>query len=126
MPAGLFKGGQDIAGLAACCDRDEHITGLSKSRHLTGKDLIELIIIANGGQQTRIDRESHGGVGTSVLLEPAGELSGQMGAIACASSMSTEHQLVPCKESITGQGGGFFQGGFQGSQCLEHIHHGSQ
>jgi hypothetical protein len=122
----LLEGGQDVAGFSAGGQDDEHIAGFPERSDLTREDLGEVIVVADCRQESRVDREGHGGIGASVLPEAAGELRGQMGAVAGASTVAAEHQLVPGKQGVARRGGRLFKIGLQRGQGREHLPEGVQ
>lgn len=123
--AGLLESGENVARLSAGGQDDENIPLLTESRDLTRKDLGEIIVIPDGREQSRVDREGHRRIGAAILLEPAGELRGQMGAVARAASVAAEHQLVPGEQGISHGGGGLLkislQRGERGKNLLQGV-----
>jgi len=111
MPARLFQSGKNIPRLAAGGDHDQDIARLPESRHLSREDLGELIVVTDRREESGIDGEGHRRIGTPVFLKAAGELSGQMSAVAGAAAVAAEHQLVTRQKRIAGKGGGFFKVG---------------
>ena len=95
-----LNGLYDIGRSAACAYRDNSVTCLRDRLQLALKDIIIVVVIRYGGQDSSIgikgDRRERG----ALHLESVNELRCNMGRITGAAAIAKEQQLVSFAESI--------------------------
>ena len=118
-PARLFDGRKDVPRFTRARYTDEHIPLLPEAVHLTGESIDEVVIVADGREQTSIHPEGHGRIRTAVADEAADEFGCDVRGIGCAAAVTAEHELAARGECGDHRIGGAQQGSLEGVECGE-------
>lgn len=117
----FFNGGEDIARLAARGEPDEDVPRFAESADLTGEDVLEGIVVADGGEESSIGAKGDGRIWAAVALEAAGELSGDVPAVGCASTVTADEQFAAGFETGKNEIGGFGDFWFELAERLKGL-----
>ena len=117
----FFDGGEDITRLSARRKPDEDIPRFAESADLTGEDVLEGVVVADGGEESPVGAQGDGGIGAAVALEAAGELSGDMPAVSSAAAVTADEKFTAGFETGENEIGGFSDFGFELAEGLEGL-----
>ena len=87
--------------------------------HLPGESIDEVVIVADGREQTAIHPEGHGRIRTAVADEAADEFGCDVRGIGCAAAIAAEHELTARGECGYHCIGGAQQRNLEGVECGE-------
>ena len=117
----FFNGGEDIARLSARGEPDEDIPRFAESADLAGEDVLEGVVVADGGEESPVGAEGDGGIGAAVALEAAGELGGDVPAVCRASAVAADEKFSAGSEAGENELGGFGDFWFELAEGLEGL-----
>jgi hypothetical protein len=100
---GLMQGAEDVLAVTRSGDAEEDVSGLGKRFNLTGEDLLERPVIADGGQDGGVRGEGDGAQGGAIDGEARDKLSDQMLRVGGRASVSSDQQLMPRPYRISGE-----------------------
>ena len=106
-PLRFFDGGENITRLAARGKPDEDIPRFTKSANLSGKDVLEGVVVADGGEESPVGAEGDGGIWAAVALEAAGELCGDVPAVGRAAAVAADEKFAAGFEAGENEIGSF-------------------
>ena len=76
--SGLLHGGNDVGRVPRCGNTDEHVARIAQRLHLSGKDLFETKVIADGRDIGCVRSQGNAGQRPPVLLKTAHEFRRKM------------------------------------------------
>ena len=93
-PLRFLNGGENITRLSARGEPNEDIPRFAEGSDLAGEDVLEGVVVADGGEEPAVGAEGDGGIRAAVALEAAGELGGDVAAIGCAAAVATNEKFA--------------------------------
>jgi len=98
--SGLIRGLHDAGRLSTGTDADQHIAGDGKSGHLSRKNFVVAVIVAQGRQGGSISCQRNRWKSTSLFFVPADEFRGNVLRIGGAAAISAKQNLLAGFECI--------------------------
>ena len=105
-PASLLERAEDVLRPAAGGDRDDDVASLAKAPHLPCEQVLEAVVVADGGQQAAVGGQVDRRKGGAVAHEAADILGGEVGRVARAAAVAACYQLAAVFQAIPDQPGG--------------------
>ena len=98
--SGLIRGLHDAGRLSTGADGDQHIPGDGKSGHLSGKNFVVAVIVAQGRKGGSISCQRNRWESTSLFFVPADEFRGNVLRIGGTAAISAKQNLLAGFECI--------------------------
>ena len=96
----LLQRAQDIFRIAAGCDGDEDVAGLTKAGDLAGEDLVVAVIVADRAHEAPTLGEVKRRIGAPIGREATAELGREIGAVRRAPAVAADEKLFSRREAV--------------------------
>ncbi|MCY1302189.1 hypothetical protein D9M70_518350 [compost metagenome] len=96
--AGGFHGAHHIGGISAGGDRHQHIAGLAEGIDLALEDLVEAIVVADGGEDGGIGIERDASQGQAFALEAAHQFGDEMLRVGGRAAIAASQNLAVVRQ----------------------------
>jgi len=100
------RGGEDdVLGIAAGRERQQHAARLAMGLDLAGEDGVVAVIVAPGGEHRRIGGQRHGAQGAALLQIPPDQLAGDVLRIGRRAAIAADQQRLVLGQGAVHRGG---------------------
>ncbi len=121
--AGLLEGADAVPAVAAGGDGEEDVAGLAEGFDLALEDVVEGVVVADGGEDAAVGGEGDGAEGGAVDGEACDELGDEVLGVGGGATVAADEELVAGLHGVGGDAGGFDDGGVEGV-VVEDFGHG--
>ena len=73
-----FNGFDDVGGIARSGNADQHVARTAQRAHLLAENMLETVVVADGGQRGSIGGQGDGGQLHAFLFKTSGHFGGKM------------------------------------------------
>ena len=109
--AGELEGPDAVLAVAAGGDGEEDVAGLAEGFDLALEDVVEGVVVADGGEDAGVGGESDGAEGGAVDGETGNELGDEVLGVCGGASVAADEELVAGLHGVGGDACGFEDGG---------------
>ena len=106
---GPLQGAQDVGTVAGGADADHQIARPAQGLDLTGEDLLEAIVVADGGEGGAVRGQGDGGEAGALALEASNQFRGQMLTIGGAAAVAEPEDPPTARQGLDHEGGDSLQ-----------------
>ncbi len=109
--AGDFEGLDAVFGVAGGGDGEEDVAGLAEGFDLALEDVVEGVVVADGGEDTGVGGEGNGAEGGTVDGEAGDELGDEVLGVGGGATVAADEEFVAGLHGVGGEAGGGDDGG---------------
>ena len=117
-----FVGGldrlDDVGGVAGGRDGEQDIAGMAEAADLLGENLVERVVVADGGQDRAVGGQGDGGQFLALGLEAADQFGGEVLRVAGRSAVAAGENLAAIDQAVEQ---GLDGGGDRGRHQLDGV-----
>ena len=117
------EGANTVLGVTGGGDGEEDVAGLAEGLDLTLEDVIEGVVVADGGEDAGVGGEGDGAEGGAVDGEAGDELGDKVLGIGGRATVATDEEFAAGLHGVGGEAGGFDDRGMDGF-VVEDTRHG--
>jgi hypothetical protein len=105
--AGELEGADAVLAVAAGRDGEEDVAGLAEGFDLALEDVVEGVVVADGGEDAGVGGEGDGAKGGAVDGEAGYEFGDEVLGVGCGASVAADEELVAGLHGVGGDARGF-------------------
>ena len=110
------QGGQDVGRVAAGRNRQQHVAGTTQGADLPGEDLLEGVVVGDGGQRRTVGGQRDGGQSRPFDLEAVDQFGGEMLGVGGGAAVAASQNLVASPQPLGQMFGGLNDKRSQGGE----------
>lgn len=120
--AGQGEGLDAVFAVAAGGDGEEDVAGLAEGFDLALEDVVEGVVVADGGEDAGVGGEGDGAEGGAIDGEAGYEFGDEVLGVGGGASVAADEELVAGLHGVGGDAGGFDDGGVDGVVVKDFRH----
>ena len=119
---GQLESADAVLRVAGGGDGEEDVAGLAEGFDLALEDVVEGMVVADGGEDAAVGGEGDGTEGGAVDGEAGYELGYEVLGVGCGATVAADEELVAGLHGVGGDVGGFDDGGVDGGVVADPGH----
>ena len=88
------NGFDDVFGIARCGNADQHVAHPPQGADLFAENVVEAVIVADGGEGGGVGGEGNGGQLHAFLLKAAGHFGGKVLGVGCGTAVAANKDFA--------------------------------